>query len=203
MDGTLINSGNIISNTINYVRVNVGLDTLEKNDILESLNNPDIDSAQYFYEVKSFTQEHSNLFNEYYNKNCLNDIVLYDGIKDMLEILSKNGYLLSVATNASVEYANQMLEHLNIFNYFEMVIGASCVKNPKPHPDMIIKTINNLNVDKTNTIMVGDSLKDIQSANSANINSILVNWGFSNHSDKDAILTVSELTKTILSYINK
>lgn len=203
MDGTLIDSGNIISNTINYVRVNIGLDALEKDDILESLNNPDINSAEYFYEVDSFTEEQTYLFNEYYDEHCLTDIVLYDGIIDMLDILSKEGYALSVATNASVEYANQMLNYLSIDNYFEMVVGASCVENPKPHPDMLVKTINNLNVDKNDTIMVGDSLKDIQSANSANINSILVNWGFSNHNEEDALLTVDELVRNILSYSNK
>lgn len=198
MDGTLIDSGNIISNTINYVRVNIGLNPLEKNDILESLNNPDINSAKYFYEVDDFTEQHSILFNEYYNKNCLSDIVLYDGIENMLDILSKKGYILSVATNGSFDYANRMLNHLKIDNYFDMIVGANCVKNPKPHPDMLLKIMNNLKIDKDNTIMVGDSLKDIQSANNANINSFLVNWGFSNHNKEDALLTVDELVKNIL-----
>lgn len=198
MDGTLIDSGNIISNTINYVRVNIGLNPLEKNDILESLNNPDINYAEYFYEVDDFTEQHNILFNEYYNKNCLSDIVLYDGIENMLDILSTKGYILSVATNGSADYANRMLNHLKIDNYFDMVVGANCVKNPKPHPDMLLKIMNNLKIDKDNTIMVGDSLKDIQSANNANINSFLVNWGFSNHNKEDALLTVDELVKNIL-----
>jgi len=200
MDGTLIDSGNIISNTINYVRVNIGLSPLAKNDILESLNNPDVNSALYFYEVEDFTQEQTDLFHEYYDEHCLTDIRLYEDIKEMLELLSQNKYILSVATNASVEYAKQMLSYLEIDHYFDMVIGASCVENPKPHPDMILKTIDNFEVDKQNVIMVGDSLKDIQSANRANINSILVNWGFSNHNNNsDVIFSVDELLKKIMN----
>jgi len=38
MDGTLINSGFAITNSINYVRENLGLQRLERNYILEKVN---------------------------------------------------------------------------------------------------------------------------------------------------------------------
>ena len=40
MDGTLIDSGFAITNTINYVRENLGFEKLEKNYILEKVNDP-------------------------------------------------------------------------------------------------------------------------------------------------------------------
>ena len=42
MDGTLINSGTAISNTINYVRRNLGFEKLEKEYILKKVNDPGI-----------------------------------------------------------------------------------------------------------------------------------------------------------------
>ena len=90
MDGTLLNSGAAIVNTINHVRDNMGLKNMEKNYILKHINDPDINSAKFFYGTEEFTEEQNILFNEYYNKNCLNDIVLYEGIKELIETLNKN-----------------------------------------------------------------------------------------------------------------
>jgi len=194
MDGTLINSGNVITNTINFVRVNLGLQKLEPKLMLETLNNPDINSAEYFYGTKEFTAYQTELFTKYYDENCTKDIELYDGIYNLLELLSKN-YKLSVATNASREFAIQMLEALDINKFFDFVIGANMVEYPKPKPDMLIKTLESLNIEAKNSILIGDSRKDTMSADAINMDNILVNWGFSNHSD--AINNIDELEKEL------
>ena len=85
MDGTLINSGHAIANTVNYVRENLGLEKFEHDFILEHVNDININSAEFFYNQKEFTPLVTNLFEEYYNQNCLNDLVIYDGIKDILD----------------------------------------------------------------------------------------------------------------------
>ena len=197
MDGTLIDSGDVITNTINFVRANIGLQKLKKTDILTTLNNPDINAAEFYYGTSAFTDEQTELFTKYYNDNCIKDIVLYDGIKQMLESVSEH-FILTIATNASVEFAKKMIKYLNIDKYFDMVVGANCVKNPKPHPDMLHKILNHLNISKDKAILVGDSLKDKKAADNANIDSILVNWGFSNHCETLAVNSNNELTKRIL-----
>ncbi len=199
MDGTLIDSGDVISNTINFVRTNIGLDTIPKDELLLQLNNPNINTAEFFYGTSAFTDEQTVLFGEYYDKNCIVDIVLYDGIKEMLESISKY-FTLTIATNASVEFARKMIQHLEIDHHFDMVVGASCVKNPKPHPDMLIKLMENLNIKKEDTILVGDSLKDKNAAVAANIDNILVNWGFSNYDDSSIVSNSKELTTELFKF---
>ena len=100
MDGTLIDSGFAITNTINYVRVNLGFEELEKSYILEKVNDPNINSSEFFYGTKEFTAEQTRLFEEYYNKHCLSDLVVYDGISKLIDDL-KNDFTLAVATNAN------------------------------------------------------------------------------------------------------
>ena len=65
MDGTLIDSGFAITNTINYVRENLGFEKLEKNYILEKVNDPTINSAEFFYGTKEFTEQQTKLLEEY------------------------------------------------------------------------------------------------------------------------------------------
>ena len=201
MDGTLINSGNIIANTINHVRVNSGLKAMDKKYLLENINNPHINSAEFFYGTENFTDKHTELFETYYEEHCISDIVLYDGIASLLETL-KDKFIMTIATNASTIFAIQMTEHLNIKHYFKDIIGADKVVQAKPHPDMLNALIDKHHFDKNTTVLVGDSQKDIMSANSANIGSILVNWGFTDHDD-NVIETVEELSDKLLEWYDK
>ncbi|WP_121626270.1 HAD family hydrolase [Poseidonibacter antarcticus] len=195
MDGTLINSGFAITNSINYVRENLGLEELERNYILEKLNEPDINSAEFFYGTKEFTPKQTKLFEEYYDKHCLSDLVLYDGIAKLINDL-KGDFKLAVATNANSLYARRMLNHVGIGENFSTILGYDSVKNPKPHPEMVNKILNKYSVSNTNAQMIGDSHKDIIAATKAGVDSVLVNWGFSNH-EKDAIETIEQLEEKI------
>ena len=195
MDGTLIDSGFSITNKINYVIENLGLESLEKNYILEKVNDPSINSAEFFYGTKEFTKQQTKLFEEYYNQHCLSDLVVYDGIVKLLESL-KDNFILAVATNANSQYAHKMLNHVGIGHHFKTILGYDSVKNPKPHPEMVNKTLEIHNISKEKAQLVGDSKKDIMAATKAGVDSVLVNWGFSNH-EKDAIETIAELEKRI------
>jgi phosphoglycolate phosphatase len=197
MDGTLINSGAIISNTINYVRINTGLKPMDSKILLENINNPNINPAKFFYNTDIFTPKHSKLFEEYYDANCLKLVELYDGIDVLLEQLTKDGYLLAIATNASNEFAVKTTKYLNIHKYFKYIIGYDDVKEPKPKPDMILKTLDYFNIKSNDTIVVGDSKKDCLSAKNANVKCMLVNWGFTKYENCIVYNNTSELYQAI------
>lgn len=195
MDGTLIDSGTSITNTVNHVRENLGFERMEKNYILEKINDPSINAAKFFYGTDDFTEQQKVLFEEHYNANCLNDLELYDGIAKLIDDLNSE-FTLAIATNANSVFARKMLGHLGIEKYFKSVLGYDSVVNPKPHPEMVNKILNAHDIKKENAQLIGDSHKDIMAATNAGVDSVLVNWGFSNH-DKDAIESVDELEKRI------
>jgi len=200
MDGTLIDSSIAITNTINYVRENLGFERLEKNYILEKVNDPKINAAEFFYGTKEFTDQQTVLFEEYYNKNCLLDLEVYDGISKLVDDL-KNDFTLAVATNANSDFARKMLDHVGLEKNFSSIYGYDSVVNPKPHPEMVYKILERHNIKKENAQLIGDSHKDIIAATKAGVDSVLVNWGFSDH-DKDAIETIEELEKRIFDKFN-
>jgi phosphoglycolate phosphatase len=196
MDGTLINSGTLIANTINHVRENIGLESMEKEIILTHVNEPSINPAMFFYESESFSDEQTKLFEEYYNDNFYIDLELYDGIRELLETLSCE-YWLSIATNANDYVANKMISHLGIDHHFSCVVGANNVKNPKPSPDMLLKILSDNSLKVDNTIMIGDSPKDRLAAECAGMESILVNWGFTKHDSEDVLHEVEHILQRL------
>ena len=199
MDGTLINSGDVITNTINFVRINLGLKEIQKDLMLSQLNNPDINSAEFFYGTSEFTPKQTELFTKYYDENCTKEISLYNGIYDLLLELKQKEYILSVATNASADFAIKMLKALDIYKFFSLVVGANMVSHPKPKPDMLEFTLKELNIKINNSILIGDSLKDERAATAINMKSILVNWGFS--SFKNKISNIDELKNKLYKEI--
>jgi len=199
MDGTLIDSGDVISNTINYVRENLGLSIMPKLELLTNINNPEINSSEFFYGTTAFTDEQTKLFGDYYNKNCVNDISLYEGINELLEEIHQD-FILSIATNASADFAIKMIKHLNIDHFFDFVIGSNDVKNPKPHPEMLLNTLESLNIETSHAILIGDSNKDKNAAEACQMDCILVNWGFTQHNHKDVTSNTIELKKKLLSF---
>lgn len=194
MDGTLVDSSEIITNSINHVRSKIGLAPMAKEPLLSGVNDPAIHPPQFFYNHDAYTPEHVQWFKEYYDANHHNEVALYAGIKETLQALQAD-FKLSLATNAYRDSATQILTHLDIAHYFEIIVGADEVDEPKPAPDMLLKIIDFFGCAKEEAVLVGDSHKDMLAAQNAQIASILVNWGFSK--DIDGVETIEHLKQRL------
>lgn len=199
MDGTLIDSSLTIANAINTVRQNLSLEPMNNEDILRKVNDPHINPAQYFYEAKAFTPEHEEWFADYYHKNHQEELCLYDGTKELLITLKNRGYTLALATNAYRVSTLQSLTHLNIIEFFDSIACYDDVEKGKPDPAMLYKILEELNVSNNDTLFIGDGHRDELASETANIDYLMVNWGFSDH-EENVIHTVDELEKRILEF---
>jgi phosphoglycolate phosphatase len=196
MDGTLVDSSITIVNAINHVRAKLNLAPLETNLILEKVNDPELNPAEYFYEVPAFTPEHEAWFSDYYTQNHEQELQLYTGVKALLESLKSKGFQLAIATNSYRGSTLESLSHLNILDYFESLACYDDVGRGKPAPDMLEKNLKDLKVKAEETVFIGDSERDMLASKSANIDYIMINWGFSDY--EDAIREVADLEKAIL-----
>ena len=68
MDGTLINSSLCNSKHSKLRRENLGLETLERNFILENINDVNVNSAEFFIMNKYLHHKLKELFEDYYSK---------------------------------------------------------------------------------------------------------------------------------------
>lgn len=196
MDGTLINSSITIANAINYVRNNLGFEPMEQEYILRLINDHTINPAQTFYHAKAFDRDHERWFSEYYTKNHQNELVLYNGIKEMLENLKERGHNLAVATNAYRGSTIESLTHLDVDHYFDGIACYDDVPRGKPHPDMLHKLLDELSHSSHEAIFIGDGPRDELASQRAEIDYIMVDWGFTDHTD--AVRSVDDLHKLLL-----
>jgi len=199
MDGTLVNSSITIANAINYVRKNLGFEPMDEERILRLVNDHTINPAQTFYHAKAFDADHERWFSEYYTKNHESELVLYKGIKEMLIALKEKGKKLAVATNAYRGSTIESLTHLEVLDLFDGIACYDDVAQGKPHPDMLYKLLDELDVTENETIFIGDGPRDEMAAKEAKMDYIMVEWEFTNHGDKDVVCSVEELKEKLFN----
>jgi phosphoglycolate phosphatase-like HAD superfamily hydrolase len=62
-----------------------------------------------------------------------------------------------------------VIERYHLGSFFEMVVTALDVRNPKPHPESVEKIIQKFSLKKEETVFVGDSEIDQQTAKSSGV----------------------------------
>jgi len=198
MDGTLVDSSVTIVNAINYVRKNLDLEEMQRELILEKVNDPHLNPAEFFYEVPAFTEEHEAWFSNYYTENHEQELQLYDGIIQLLKNLKEKGFVLAIATNAYRGSTLESLSHLKVLEYFDSIACYDDVPKGKPSPDMLEKNLKDLNVSTNECIFVGDSKRDLLAAEALSMDYTMINWGFSDY--EDAIHSVTKLEEKLLDF---
>jgi len=191
MDGTLIDSAKDITISINEVRrANRNLGPLSEAFVIEAINREHRNLAKLFYGTEIYEEQDRELFEAHYHGQCVQNVALYEGIKESLYALKSKEVLLSVATNAPTKFACRMLEHCGVFDTFDFIVGADKVAKPKPDKEMLELILKGYGYQKEHrALMIGDNSKDMQAASQAGIEAAFATWGFSPVSQHHKTLT--------------
>ena len=104
------------------------------------------------------------------------DIELFPGMREMLEELKQQGYLLAVATGKSRVGLDRVLDATQLKPYFD---ASRCADetHPKPHPAMLQELMAELLIGPELTLMIGDTAHDLQMALNAGVPALAVSYG--------------------------
>jgi phosphoglycolate phosphatase len=176
-DGTLMDSTSTIIHCIQAAARDLGLPVpsdknasyvigLGMTDAMKAAM-PEVDPALYpkiieRYRTHYFTQD--------------NDLVLFDGVREMLDDLSQQGYFLAVATGKSRVGLNRALSSSNLMTLFDATRCADETFS-KPNPAMLYELTRELGQNMQRTVMIGDTTHDLLMASNAGADAIGVNYG--------------------------
>lgn len=109
---------------------------------------------------------------------------LYSGIKGLIKEFKKRGYKLGVVSNSLKEMIEYKLKEYSIEDCIDSIIGYDEVNKPKPDPEGIIKCMDELEVEPSETIYVGDMKTDIEAGRAANVKQVIATtYGYLSLSD--------------------
>ena len=104
---------------------------------------------------------------------------LYDGVIDTLDTLVARGWIIGVCTNKPEGLARSLLTELGVLHRFRALIGADTLPVRKPDPVALTTTIERCGARLDNSIMIGDTDTDLNTARNAGIPCILTRFGYS------------------------
>ncbi len=117
-------------------------------------------------------------FKRQYEQKAVTHTQPYPGIVSLLEQLKSLGYLISVASNKYHEAVIPLMTQYFPDIPFDLILGHRTGRPAKPDADIVLDTLDALQVAKKDCYYVGDSSVDMDTAANAGVTAIGVTWGF-------------------------
>lgn len=117
-------------------------------------------------------------FKEYYSRHKADQTAPYAGVTALLEELRRRGIAVAVASNKPDEAVKALVKTYFPDIDFAYAIGQSERHPTKPAPDMVWEILERLQIEKEETLYVGDSEVDMQTARAAGLTAVGCSWGF-------------------------
>lgn len=181
LDGTLIDSKLDLAHAVNATRAHMTMSPLDHERVYSYVGNGApvlIRRALGEQATEGEVQEALEFFLEYYREHYLDYTTLYPGVKQALDRLRAAGKRLAVLTNKPVRISRAILDGLGVGGHFFQVYGGNSFDFKKPNPIGVKALMQEAGVSADQTLMVGDSSVDIQTAVNAGIPSCGVTYGF-------------------------
>ncbi|EMF0126240.1 HAD-IIIA family hydrolase [Enterococcus hirae] len=158
--------------------------------------------------IKKFvnTEEEEETLLSKWGENVLllaDNAQVFPHIEETLQTLHVKGIQLGLVTSKTKEEMKNEFDRFNLNLYFDIQITASDTKLHKPFPDPIQKAIDELGIKKAETIYIGDSLYDMQSAKACGIAFGLAKWGAKNIEKFQSIDIIIDSPQEILDLLEK
>ena len=115
-----------------------------------------------------------NTIESMFNRIEQEGIAVKEGLLELLDFLEDNNILKAVATSRYRDKAEWLLEKAGIKDRFHKIICGDDVKNGKPAPDIFLKACKLMGVDKSEAVVLEDSINGLKAAKAAKIKCILI-----------------------------
>ena len=119
-----------------------------------------------------------SLFVPYYNEHNADDSRPYPGVSELLRTLQEQGIQVAVASNKYQQATVKLVKHFFPDICFAAVYGQREGVSIKPDPTIVSDILSDTGITRAETIYIGDSGVDMQTARNAEVESIGVSWGF-------------------------
>ena len=186
LDGTLLDTLDDITDSVNHVIVPCGFAAVSRDSVKSFVGNGakrlieramceragDVDAQ---IDDPALAEQCYNEFLAYYKDHNNVKTAPYDGVIGVLEQLSRKAIPLAVVSNKPDDSV-KVLCNSHFSEYIGIARGDKAGQPRKPDPTALLDTIKELECDTA--IYVGDSEPDIRVAENAKIPSVLMTWGF-------------------------
>jgi phosphoglycolate phosphatase len=103
---------------------------------------------------------------------------LFDGVESTLRQLHKAGIRVGLCSNKPDDLCRMLAQNFGIAEYFDEILGSGDSLPKKPDPAPLLALTERLGVAPNDTLYVGDSATDVETARGAGVPVMLVSYGY-------------------------
>lgn len=185
LDGTLIDSKTDLANSINLMLADLGRSTLSEATVggfvgdgvrvlthrCLTATDPNRQPPEDELHQKAIALMHSHYANEMFRTTRL-----YPGVAETLASYGNKGK--AVVTSKEVRFTKIILDHFEIAQYFDVIVGGDTTPARKPDPGPVLEALRLLNGSASDAVMIGDSENDVIAGKRAGTHTCAVSYGF-------------------------
>jgi len=111
----------------------------------------------------------------------------FAAVPETLQELHAGGLRLAIVTNKQRRFAQSLMRRLRLDAWIDCIVGGDSCEHRKPDREPLLFARHSLRVPSSESLMVGDSITDVQSARAAGIPVICVTYGYNEGLDPRAL----------------
>ena len=180
LDGTLVDAFKAVTVSLNHALKKNGYSVLSHETIKRKVGWGDRHLIACFVKPGDVDAVLA-VYRRHHRTSLIKGVRFLPGAKRLLSDLKKRKYKLAVASNRPTFFSNIILRTLSARKYFDQVLCADRVKNPKPAPDLLKKILKRSAVKPSQALYVGDMTIDAQTGRRAGVKTVIVLTGSSRY----------------------
>ena len=123
------------------------------------------------------------IFLDLYKDNTSKRSCLYPGVREGLDYMKSQGYLLGCVTNKDAQFTIPLLKGLGIYDEFGIVVSGDTLPVKKPDPQPLLHAAAHFGVGAEDSLMLGDSKSDVTAARNAGFQIVCMSYGYNHGED--------------------
>ncbi len=182
VDGTVWDSEKDVFLSFNHtLKENAGFEiTKEEFQKLAGMHLGKMFEKELPEDKKNLAGEYEKKYKKYYidEGHYTDATTLFPNVKSTLDNFKKQGFYMAVASSKPKRILDKMVSHFDLQG-FSYVLGTeeSNFKH-KPDPEIVNYIMKELNVNKEDAVIIGDSKSDMICGKNAGIDTIAVTYGY-------------------------
>lgn len=174
-DGTLMDTNEVIIDSWQTTFRALENREADRDVLLRTFGEPLEETMRNFFPNVPL-EEALSIYRNYQRDNFITSIHLFPGVQELLDELMQRQVKMALVTSRLKFTTDQALDKFDLRKYFQHVITADDITKHKPDPQIINITLEQIGSTPQESVMVGDSILDIQCAHSAGVEAALVAW---------------------------
>lgn len=180
LDGTLTESGIGITRSVQYALEKIGKPEPDVDKLLCFVGPPLLAQFMKYADLDEATANQAiAYYRERYTEIGIYENEPYPGIREALKKLHKD-YILAVASSKPEPYVRQILDHFQLTEFFDEIVGAELSGGRTEKNEVISEALSRLHLDqkRDEVLMIGDKEHDVLGARSEGIECLAVSYGY-------------------------